>query len=106
MSSIKAKRKLNVLVPGEDINVESAVASSNTYQPVITSLVHGDPEKNSAITESVSVSSEDVIEVESKEGGEMVASAFIVLERPECPGLQEQKKVGVSLTGVNIDCFR
>ena len=105
MSSIKAKRKLNVLVPGEDINVESAVASSNTNQPVCTSLVHGDPAKNSAITESV-LSSEDVIEVESKEGGEMVASAFIVLERPECPGLQEQKKVGVSLTGVNIYCFR
>ena len=105
MSSTKPKRKLNVMVPGEDINVESAVASSNTYQPVITSLVHGDFAKNSAITESV-LSSEDVIEVESKEGGEMVASAFIVLEQPGCPGFQEQKKVGVSLTGVNIYCFR
>ena len=73
--------------------------SSNTKQPVLTLLVHGDPaitnKKNPAITDSMS--SEDVIEGEVKD-----IEALICLERPECAGLQEQKKVVVSLTGVNI----
>ena len=79
---------MNVLVHGEGINVESAVASSNTNQPVLTLLVHGDPAKNSAITESMS--SEDVIEVEGQEVEEIVA--FLGLERPECPGFRSKRR--------------
>ena len=51
MSSIKAKRKLNVLVPGEDINVESAVEHAEAHVSEIRSRgdkqqpLQGSPER-------------------------------------------------------------
>ena len=95
--SNRVKKKSNDLVNGESVHVESDVASSNIKQHVsVTLLVNGDHaisnKKNLEITKSVS--SEDVIDVEVKE----IEAPVFGLERTECLGLPEQKKVVVSLT--------